>query len=139
MIGIKRSKAGVAAVEFAMAWPLAFVIFAGTFSIGTICWIQSGLQVVAFGTARCLAIGETACPAGNGPAYAVSLANTRLYKNVITASNVAVTSATTCNGASGSYSQVTITDSSWIANVLPSKLSKLALVVKACYPTMNSS
>jgi len=126
-----RDRAGVTSVEFALVASLLILLLTGTLSIGLLTWTASMLQSVALQTARCVAIGSSACP--SGPTYAVTLAQKTLFTGVINAANVTVSSASSCNGASGSYTKVAISSSYWSGALTPA----LNSVVNAtlCYPT----
>jgi hypothetical protein len=120
-------------VEFALLSGLLVLLLTGTLSVGILTWTQSGLQSVALLTARCLALGSPLCP--SGPSYAVSLAQARLFSGVISSSNVAVSSAVSCAGATGQYTQVTITSSYWSAGLLVPPFNAITLTATSCYPS----
>jgi Flp pilus assembly protein TadG len=133
MISRQPRTAGVVAVEFALVSALLILLLTGTLGLGVLTWVQAGLQTVAQQTARCLAIGGTACP--SGAPYAVSLAQARLFSGVISAANVTITSAASCQGASGQYTQVAITNDDLSSDLLAPPLNGIQLTATACYPS----
>jgi Flp pilus assembly protein TadG len=125
--------AGVTSVEFAMCAALLILLLTGTISVGLLTWTQAMLQSVAVQTARCLAIGGTAC--ASGPQYAVNLAQQQLFAGVIAAGDVNVSSAASCNGAVGQYTQVTITSSYWGGGKLAAPFGAIQVAARSCYPS----
>ena len=133
MIDARRSEAGVVAVEFALVASLLILLLTGTLSVGVLILTQAGLQGVSAQAARCAALGSSLCPAV--PQYAVTLAKQRLFAGVITASNVTVTQATSCRGATGHYTAVTITSGYWGGGLLAPVFNGVNVTVSACYPS----
>lgn len=133
MIGHRRSEAGVVAVEFALVASLLILLLTGTLSLALLILTQAGLQGVSAQTARCAALGSALCP--SVPQYAVTLAQQRLFTGVITAANVTVTQAASCNGATGQYTAVTITSSYWGGGMLAPVFNGIRLTASACYPS----
>jgi Flp pilus assembly protein TadG len=133
MMSRRPQTAGVVAVEFALVSALLILLLTGTLGLGVLTWVQAGLQAVALETARCLAIGGTACRSGSS--YAVNLAQARLFPNVISAGNVTITSAASCKGATGQYTQVTITNDDLTSGLLAPPLNGIPLTATACYPS----
>jgi Flp pilus assembly protein TadG len=132
MIGRRRAEAGVVSVEFAMLAGLLVLLFLGTLSVGLLILSQTALQSVSAQTARCVALGSSLCP--SAPQYAVQLARQRLFPGVITAADVTVSQATSCNGATGQYTTVTIASTYW-SGLFPSALNGVSLTAQACYPS----
>lgn len=132
---ILRDRRGVAAVEFALVASGFLMLLLGSIEIGLLWWTRNGLQVTASLTARCAALGSCADP----KAFAVSTAARWTLPNAISAADVTVTTASTCQGAAGGYSQfalVTITSEVW-KGLLIAPLSGANLKVMACYPRQN--
>jgi Flp pilus assembly protein TadG len=124
-----------------MVMPMLLMFLLGAVQYGRMIWTTQALQAAAQETARCVAIGSSACPAPSS--YAVTLASG--YGVVgLTASGVAVvntpsstTSATACNPPSGSstvFTRVTLTVP--FTNPVGSLLSGVSptIVQVACYP-----
>jgi hypothetical protein len=107
------------------------VMTMGLVGAALIGWTRSGLQAAAVATARCVALESPACPAP--AAYAVALAGQWVFPGVITAENVSVTADTSCNGASGNYTRVTINSGHWAASLLPVPHDIATLSVTACH------
>jgi len=128
----RRQSAGVVSVEFAMLSGLLILLLVGTLGLGLLILSETGLQSIAAQTARCAALGSKLCAT---PAdYAVQLAGQRLFSGVITSSDVSVTSAASCSGASGQYTTVAITSDYW-SNLLSFVLPGATVTVSACYPS----
>lgn len=123
---------GSTAIEFALVGGLVFVLVFGIIELGFTMWTRSTLQEVAAETARCVSIGSTACTSG-ASAYAVSLAGQWLPTNVITASDVAVSTSTSCYGASGKFTVVTISAPAWTGDLV-SALGDTSQTLGACFP-----
>jgi len=70
---------GVAAIEFAIVLPVLLLIAFGLIDFGRAVWSQTTLDYAAQATARCLAIGSTACSSATtyaqAHAYGVTLSN----------------------------------------------------------------
>ncbi len=135
MIGARRATAGVVGVEFALLSGFLVLMLTGTLGIGILTWTQAGLQSVSMLTARCVALGSPLCPVASAKTYAVSLATARLFSGVISTSNVTIASGVSCAGATGQYTQVTITSSYWSAGLLAAPFSAINLVATSCYPS----
>lgn len=133
MIARSRSRAGVVAVEFALVASLLILLLTGTLSLGLLILTQGALQGVSAETARCAALGSSLCP--SAPQYAVTLAQQRLFTGIITAADVTVTQAASCNGAIGRYTAVTITSSYWGGGLLGPVFNGIRLNASACYPS----
>lgn len=133
MIAARRQDAGAVAVEFALVASVLILLLTGTLSAAVLIWAEAALQSVSAQTARCSALGSSLCPS---PAqYAVTLAQERLFAGVISTSNVAVTTASACNSATGKYSVVTITSSYWGGGWLSPVFKGIQLNATACYPS----
>ncbi len=119
------------ALEFAMVGSVLMILLLGGINLGLMTWTLATLQSVAAQTARCVAIGSSAC--SNAKQYAVTLATGTLGSAMITTANVKVTSATTCLNASGSFEVVAITASTWSGQIA-FPLTARSQTVTACYP-----
>jgi Flp pilus assembly protein TadG len=130
---LARSTRASAAIEFALVAtaliPLTFAII----ELGLVLWMQTAMQSVASLTARCAAISSPLC-SGNVPAYAVTLANNWTLAGAITQANVSVSATTTCNSASATFQQVTISVPVWSAVLLKPFLPN-TITVSSCFPT----
>jgi len=128
MLGDRR---GVVSVEFAAAGMLMMAITMGLVGAGLLSWTRSGLQAAAHATARCVALGAPTC--ASPAAYAATLAGQWVFPGIISAGNVTVTQATSCNGATGQYTRVTITGTHWLGSVLPAGQDTISISVTACH------
>jgi Flp pilus assembly protein TadG len=124
---------GTAALEFALVSGVFFMLLFGIIELGLSMWIRSTLQTVAAQTARCAAIGSSACASGAAQ-YAVSLARPWLPIYAITTKDVVVSTTTTCFGASGNFESVTITAPSWIGGLVYPVAGGWQ-TMQACFPT----
>lgn len=118
-------------LEMAFAGAMIGTVTMGLLGTAVVGWTRSGLQAAATATARCVALGDPAC--ASAQSYAVTKASGWVFPGIIANSDVTVTSATTCNGASGSYTRVTISSSHWATTALPVPHSATTLTVTACY------
>lgn len=126
-------RTGVAAVEFALVASGFLLLLIGSLQVGLLLWTNNALQVTAALTARCAALGSCSNPAS----YAVSLAGQWVTAGVVTASDVTVSAASSCQGASSGYSNftmVTVSSEMW-SNLLIEPLSGVRLRASACYPS----
>jgi Flp pilus assembly protein TadG len=129
---IRNDTRATAAIETALVLPILLPLILGSFELGLIWWTNGVLQSVAGMTARCVAIGSTAC--ANPTTYAVNLAQNWLGGTMITAKNMTVTVTTTCPNATGPFEVVKITASPWTNSIIyPFKAGTLTLT--ACFPT----
>jgi Flp pilus assembly protein TadG len=119
-------------VEFGLVGSMMLMATFGTIDLGMLLWTRSAMQSTAEIAARCAAIASQLC-VNNVPSYAASLANGWTMPGVVSASNVQLSSVTTCNSATGTFEQVTITASFW-ANVLPWPFHGQTLTASACFP-----
>jgi Flp pilus assembly protein TadG len=123
----------VAAVEFALIGPFYFMIIFGILGVSLVMWAKGTLQVAAAQTARCTAIGSSACV--NPQAFSASILSAWGAANFLPSLSVVVQSGVTCNNTAGHFSMVTITGLSngvlGLGGVLPSG----TLTATACYPS----
>jgi Flp pilus assembly protein TadG len=134
---LRTDRRGTAAVEFALVASVFIVLVLGELEFGRLIWILQALQVTGQQTARCVAIGSSAC--ASAASYAVSVASAHGVVG-LTNANVQVTSVTGtghtgCNPpASNTMVQVKITlaFSSTVATLFPGLNQNL--VSTSCYP-----
>jgi Flp pilus assembly protein TadG len=118
-------------VEFAVAGTLMIAVTLGLVGAGLLSWTRSGLQAAASATARCVALGSPAC--ATPTSYAVTLAGQWVFPGIIAAGDVTVSQATSCNGAAGQYTRVTISGTHWLGSVLPAGQDTITVSVTACH------
>jgi Flp pilus assembly protein TadG len=128
---LRADRRGSVSVEFAIAGTMMVVITLGLVGAGLVSWTRSGLQAAAHATARCVALAAPAC--ATPTSYATTLAGQWVFPGIISAADVSVTQATSCNGATGQYTRVTISSSHWVGSVLPDGQSSVAITVTACH------
>jgi hypothetical protein len=122
----------VTSVEFAICGSALTLFYAAIIGLAALAWAETALQSVAADTARCVALGNTAC--SSAQQYAVSLAQQRIYAGAIATSDVAIATAASCPGATGQYAVVTITAHEWAA-ALTGPLLGQVVHAKACFPS----
>jgi hypothetical protein len=127
----RGERRGSVSLEMGFAAAMLGTITLGLLGTTVVGWTRSGLQAAAMATARCVALGSPAC--ASAETYAVNKAAGWVFPGIITAADVTVTAATTCNGANGSYTRVTISSSHWATKALPVPHSAATLTVTACY------
>ena len=125
------ARRGVVAMEFAIVGSTLVLILVMIIEVGLMSWTNAALQAAATDTARCLAIGSTAC--STPTTYAVNRVTAWLFANVVTASNVTIQTGVGCNGAPGTYTQVKIVSANWIGNITPLGLSVPLLTGSSCF------
>jgi Flp pilus assembly protein TadG len=118
----------------ALVAPVLMPMLLGPLELGLYWWTKTTLQSVANVTARCVAISNPVCTTTTAPAnYAANLAQTWSSFAVIRTADVTVTTATTCNGASGSFQKVAIGGSQWL-NVFHYPFTGTTYNITGCYP-----
>lgn len=125
---------GVVAAEFAICGSLVVLVLLLVFVVGLMGWTKVAMQAGAASTARCAALGSSAC--STPASYAVSQVNGWLFSGAIAVGDVTVTNSTSCNGATGHYTKVVISSSGWssaLPSGLPTPLSTPALSTTSCY------
>ncbi len=127
----RRDRAGAVSVEFAMAGTMMLGVTMGLVGAGLIGWTTAGLQAAASATARCVALGAPAC--ATPAAYAATMAGQFVFPGIISAADVTVTLATSCNGATGEYVRVAIGGTHWLGSVLPAGQDTITVSVTACH------
>lgn len=136
---------GASAVEFAVLAPVLLLISFGVAEFARAIWIEQALSSAASYTARCAALSLSNCAASGAynSSATTSYAQTQAGKwgVTLTSSNIAVSTATSCAGMSGSgaYVQVTLSApfSTFIASLFPGLVNK-TLSGTACFPTPSS-
>ncbi len=126
-------RSGATAVEFAVVASAAVLLLIGALQVGLLLWTNNALQITAGLTARCAALGSCSDPAS----YAVSLAGQWATTGAVKTSDVTVSAASSCQGASGGYSKftmVTISSEQW-SGLLIGPLAGVKLKASACYPS----
>jgi Flp pilus assembly protein TadG len=121
---------GSVAVEFAIVVGILFSVIFGALQLGLLFWTRSTLQMTAFMTARCVAIGSCSNPT----TYAQSLASSAAGVNIPANGSVTVSTGS-CYGSSTSYSgytSVTISAPFW-SNALVGPIPGTTVTVTACY------
>jgi hypothetical protein len=131
LAGLVRTCRGTVSLEMALAGTLMTTMTLGVVGAAMAAWTRDGLQSAAATTARCVALGAPACAAP--AAYAVSEASRMVFPGVISAANVTVAQASSCNGATGQYARITIAATHWLGSVLPPSLDTMTLTVTACH------
>jgi Flp pilus assembly protein TadG len=131
---LRHDRRGVTSIEFAIAAAVMLTLCLGILDVGLLQWLRSGLQVAAARTARCVALGATAC-SGGAQAYAVSLAQQWLFPGVVATGNVTITTATACGAGAGQYVKVVINAPSFGSGLLPPPLAASGVTATACYPS----
>ncbi|MDR3531358.1 MAG: pilus assembly protein [Rhodopila sp.] len=129
---LARNTKAATALEFALVSGVLITMLFGGLELGLMIWTRGTLQSVAARTARCVAIGSTACT--NPQQYAVTLATAWLGSAMITKANVTVTAATTCKSALGSFEVVTISASPWVGSLIYPFTGWSTQTLTACYP-----
>lgn len=128
---LRSKRAGVTSVEFAVCASTLCLLYAGLVSTGVLGLTAAALQSVAQDTARCVALASSACP--SGAQYAVSLAQARLWTNVIQSSNVTVTASSACNGTTGTFVMVQVNSPYWVS-ALASGFQTGSVAASGCFP-----
>lgn len=134
-------RAGSTTLEFALVAATLMITCIGSIDLGLLLWSQEVLELAATDTARCVALGAAPCtPLTTAASYAVGLTTQYGFSGMVTGANVSAQINTTCNGATGNYAVVTITESYWGPNLSAWQPVAILLggsterVVTACYP-----
>jgi Flp pilus assembly protein TadG len=130
--GFGADRRGASTVEFALVMSAFILVSVGILDVGLVLWARNTLQSAASLTARCVSIGSSAC--SDPGAYAVGLVQQWGLPGMITPSDVTVTSSSTCNGAPGTYTVVTIVSSYWQGSLISPWIGQ-QMSVSDCYPT----
>jgi Flp pilus assembly protein TadG len=138
----RGGSAGTATLEFAIVCSALIALCFGILDIGLVQWTEQAMQAAAALTARCAALGTSAC--SNPQQYAVNAVATWSMTGMVSTSNVWVQTNATCtstkgNVTAGNNTVVTITSSYWtsglvLSTFIPSSLASMTLNASACYP-----
>jgi Flp pilus assembly protein TadG len=138
----RRRSAGSTAVEFAIVCSALLALLFGLLDIGLVLWTKAAMQAAATLTARCAALGTTAC--ANAQQYAVNTVATWSMTGMVGTGNVWVQTNATCtstqgNVTAGKNTVVTITSTYWVnglvqTGLIPAGLASVTLNASACYP-----
>ncbi len=127
--------------EAAIILALLLPMLLGGIEISLMMWTKGTIQSIAALSARCIATNSSNCaanasfatPALRTQNYALTLANSLIGPAKITAANIVVTTATTCNSGPGQYDIVTITYSDWVGAILHPAAGRTDKLT-ACFP-----
>ncbi len=131
-------RAGTTALEFALAAPVLMTLMFGGFELGRLQWTWQAMQLAGDQTARCVAIGYSACATPS--TYAVNTAKI-FGAAALTAANVAVdtTSSNACTPPAGNTQvmvKLTLTFTGPFTALSPALTH--TLVTTSCYPTTGN-
>lgn len=102
---LASDREGAIAVEFAILAPVFLMMLLGLVEGGRALWMEQSLGEVAYSTARCVSYDTTCSTSTAQKNYAISRASD--YALAVQASQVTITTNTTCSGNSGAV-KVTI-------------------------------
>lgn len=128
---LARDRRAVVALEFAVVAPFVVFLLLAIIEVAVLGWTQVVLQFTAGQTARCVAIGSTACT--DPQQFAVNLANEWLFPDAVAANGVSVTASASCSTAPGVYTKVTVTAQFAGTTPLPGILGGGALSAQSCF------
>jgi Flp pilus assembly protein TadG len=127
------SRNGTASLEFALLGPIFVMLLFFVLGASLLLWAKGAMQMAASQTARCMAIGSSACT--NPQNYATSLISAWGVAGIVPSISVSVQSGTTCNGTAGHFSTVTISSTGGVSRGFVMPLSGTVLTASACYPS----
>ena len=133
---MRLGRRGTAALEFAVAAPVLVTLMFGGMEFARLQWTWQALQLAGDQTARCVAIGGTACSSPSS--YAVSTAQTYGAVGLVTAGvtiDTTTPSSTSCIPPSGNTDervQLSLTFTSAVGGLVPGLNRTLATL--SCYP-----
>ena len=126
---------GVTSLEFALVGPAVMLLVVGIPATGLLLWTKAALQLAASQTARCKAIGSTACT--DHDAYVAKIISDWGIAQIVPRSSVSVSALPnqSCNRTAGLFTLVTITvgGDAGVKYFLP--FSNVVLNTSACYPS----
>lgn len=131
--GLLAGRDGTAALEFALLGSAFVMLIVLVLGAGLLFWAKGAMQMAASQTARCTAIGSSAC--SNPQAYAASLLGAWGVSGLVPSISISVQSGTTCNSSAGQFSLVTISGAGGGIGAFIAPLSGTVLTVSACYPS----
>lgn len=128
---LRRERRGAHALEVTLISAIFFPLSFAVLELGFIIWTQNSMQSAALMGARCAALASPDCP--DVPAYVAAAVGEWLVPDSVPASDVTVTTATSCNGSPGTAVIVTVVHSFWGAVTLPWPFSAPSISVTSCY------
>ncbi len=134
MRNLLRDRLAATAVEFAIVASLFIPLCLGALDAGLLLWTKGILQSTAARTARCAALGTTAC--SDPRQFAVTTAGNWAFPGIITKADVAQPVAVCISSAQ--LTKVTITSAYWAAVVMPAPFAHTTLTAVAYFPTATS-
>jgi Flp pilus assembly protein TadG len=139
---LRRCPRGAAALEFAVAANLLFIVLLGILEFGWLFYIRGALQQTAAAAARCMGVLGAACTSGG----VVSPALTQSYVQSVAASydvsvpvsGITLNADASCGGVSG-FSEVALsyTFQSGVGVIVPGLVGGLTVSVQSCYPNQG--
>jgi Flp pilus assembly protein TadG len=126
------ARGGTATLEFALLGSSFVLLVFFLLGMSLLLWAKGAMQMAASRTARCTAIGSSAC--ASPQAYAASLISAWGTAGIVPSISVTVQSGTTCNSTAGHFSMVTISSTGASGGFVAS-LSGIILTSSACYPS----
>ncbi len=128
---LRRERRGVYALEFTFISVILFTLMFAVLELGFIIWTLNSMQSAALMGARCAALGSPDCP--NVPAYVAAAVGEWLVPDSVSASDVTVTTAGSCNGSPGTAVIVTVVHQFWGTISLPWPFAAPSISVTSCY------
>ena len=135
----RLGRAGTTALEFAFAAPVLMVMLFACLEYGRMLWIWQVLQLTSDQTARCVAIGASACatPSSYAVATASGLGAQGLASSAVLVDNQPpnTTNATACSPPAGNTEvrvRLSLAFTSPAAAIIPSLNQTLSTT--SCYP-----
>ncbi len=136
---MRSCESGAAAIEFALVAPLFLALMFGVMEYARFVWTIEAVQETATAGARCIGLTLNGCSTGGtySESSAVSFiqSEAQTWGLTVPAANIAISTATSCNGVSG-FSQVKV--SYTFESVVPALIDFLAkgkvITGSACFP-----
>ena len=129
-----KSSEGTAALEFALVGPVLLMLIVVIPAGAVVLWARGVVELAASQTARCTAIGVTACT--NDPTtYATNVIRDWGMAGIVSSVSAVSTAKTTCSNATGLYSSVTVTGIAGIGGSSTMPFTSVTLTASACYPS----
>jgi Flp pilus assembly protein TadG len=133
-LALVPDRSGSSAVEFAIVASIFVPLCLGALDAGLLLWTKGILQSTAARTARCAAIGPTAC--SDVQQFAVTTAGNWAFPGIIAKTDVAQPVSMCIS--STQVTKVTITCAYWAATIMPAPFASKTLTVVAYFPTATS-
>lgn len=134
MRNLLPDRSAATAVEFAIVASIFIPLCLGTLDAGLLLWTKGILQSTAARTARCAALGTTAC--SDPRQFAVTTAGNGAFPSIIAKANVAQPVSVCMSSAQ--FTKVTITSAYWAAVAMPAPFARTTLTAVAYFPTATS-